>query len=522
MKRQRIERSTSRLVLAIGFATTSVLSLSVHGCVRGPHEISSKLQENMSGVDESLPQGEWDEDTAQAADDEGPLLASDTETRFHPIVRVSRGDSRHEGVESEGLLGTILNRRRREQDLGAALGDPFLASTEQPAESVAAGPPGTSGDQSQSEQRQATSTHGSQARFTKDFDARLARLREELNGLDEQATADIETEESPSDRPFWAHTPETPQSPPSQSPHGAAAPVAETARSATRRAESVVAKQDSAATENDTDRLIEKLPRTSREGETGGDRANSSPSVDAHFGEMEKAAQNVGWTDSPEDEDVELVHATEAVATREEPITSDGGVRLLAPIDDSFSAASDELVERIRTGTMRRNRPGTDFMSGFTWPDEPGRVDGLSVLKHAESTNPPVMDGDSGAAHAISLLANDGHSSRFSNVGSRQMRILEPRSADNWLTPAPSTTRSAEVEDREPVQVAGAPPLLLELETAASPQQQRGSGSKAPLRAKGVRSGWASQIPWFIGGLILLLAAMRLISRKAPPKTSAT
>ncbi len=516
-----MERSTSRLVLAIGFAGTAALSLSIHGCVRGPHKISSTLPENVSGADEPLPHGEEDAQTARFADTEGPLLASETETRFHPIVRVSHAVSRQAEATSEGLLGTLLKRRRREQNFDAAQGDPFLVSAEAAAKPTAAGPPGTPGDQSPTEQGRATNAEAGTVRFTKDFDARLARLREELNELDEQATAATESPKSGSARPDWALTPETTQPSLSQRPHGASASVAEMALTPPQQAETVVAGTSSTATEDDTDRPTETIRRTSQEGETGSDRAKSSASATALWGEKEQVARNAGWTDSPGNEDVELVHATEAAAAPEEPLVSDGGVRLLAPIDDSVPAASDERFERIRTGTMHRGRPETDFMSGFTWPDEPGPAGHLSVLKHAESTKPPVMDVGARVSREISLLAGDGSSSRFSNVGPRRVRSVESRSADNWLTPTASTTRETAAEDCQPVQVAAAPPLLLESEAVASPERQRGAGNNATGNNKRVRSRWASQMPWFIGGLILLLAAMRLISRKTPSRTAA-
>jgi hypothetical protein len=188
------------------------------------------------------------------------------------------------------------------------------------------------------------------------------------------------------------------------------------------------------------------------------------------------------------------------------PESRSSGVSLLAPLDDDFPSESEQ-PSGPATG---EGRSGSDDVaippfSTSTWPATTG-VNDAAAATSADTTL--VRFESSESAPAPVLSAEDEQAIR-SDVAATRSRVLESAPLEWPVLPVPGGGDLASINDL-PVELSAAPPVALDDTDFVTPPVAAVDGSSAA--EEGSSRAWAS---WVIGGTLLLVTALRLLSRRS-------
>ncbi len=193
------------------------------------------------------------------------------------------------------------------------------------------------------------------------------------------------------------------------------------------------------------------------------------------------------------------------------------GVNLLPPSSDDFpsdaegsqwaSPASSEM-----TGTDSHHESSNAIVN-LAWPDDTNPPSNNNVRSFGNG--PALVRYDTEAHNPTDLSTAEESEDFLAHVAANRDRVLQSE-RPQWPTlPAPNTSRSNQRDGRSE-QVAVAPPILLGVnDTNPSTVAAAAPGSTTPTTNAPLASVWYSRPLWFVGGLVLLMLSMRLLSRRS-------
>ncbi|MGE0374471.1 MAG: hypothetical protein AB7I48_19880 [Planctomycetaceae bacterium] len=460
----------------------------------------------------------------EAADPDGPLLASQSETS----VRLAGFRQRSVDPEtvsaqpqSERRLDSILTRRRQEHISESLSSDPFLASTTKSAGVTARQePPSSRMNSVQAGSHDPVVDRPGVNRFTSEFDTQMTRIRDELDSRGERAFTSTRTKQDAAAGTFWADLPGTS----TVSANPPAASSTHTSAADDNHAHSPLVHKTGAG--SDTERLFETAREQAQEESLTRSQPQETEPIDAHAPSASDIVTSVAFEDltptrgSADSKGMITGEPLPAVGREEvipvESISSNGGVTLLSPIADTFPSDTEDALHLPRAGVTptsdpvmlaiaRLARPNRSRTIHDSTAEVPTSGDGLEIPDSARETESPSRTNNPGqdAELLTSVVASRDRSMWFE--------------ATERAVPAAVNSFAVERQAAEPISVTPAPPLLMQTDLLVDQGSPSVPADRSLLRSgSGLisRSRWSSPGAWCMGGLVLLLVALRLMTRK--------
>lgn len=584
MKLQLNRRAASPILVALCVVTAAVFSVSTVGCVRSPREVVSSLRGRVA--DEAPDEAEAVASGSSVAPADYALVDSSSDSAIRTVgfrQQAAASDVVRAGSsappprarrQSENLLDTIL--KRRQQDLEASEPDSSLASTTtnqaQPQHSTATHRQITGSPQSS---RESAIDPTAPNQFAGDFDARLARLREELKSDRIQTAAGSSAQTDSPAIPFWAQsqsgstadrqndtvsTPASGQSKPrlpwTESTAADLSPPAD-AEEAKEQIQTLLTESQNhwehtrfheahekavQAQELAVSNRLTFSPSELDPGEVAEQIATAiklqAPAEDALSIPGESSEQpvnlaviaDVKQTDQsviPAPDVTSLDHAVAgaeiessslvepAAAFATERLVSDGGVQLLPPVADTLPSQTAPATEESELGFLRHRDAIKSAFASLDRPD-PGSSPGpVPFAKESDSTGPALLQNRGQNLRPLPLLSappkTEIVAAEKPPAPSNSMQIA----AGEWPRFSNPSTAPTASESPQPLRIAQAPPILLDREAGTDSHSEpvATAGLHRPSHgASGSPSHWSTQALWIIGGILLLIIAMRLTS----------
>lgn len=200
--------------------------------------------------------------------------------------------------------------------------------------------------------------------------------------------------------------------------------------------------------------------------------------------------------------------------------TGRSGVNLLPPSDDDFPSEAEGIPWQgsasAKTTNTRTVSASTNSVVNLAWPE-----DAKSARNKDEgpaNEGPALVRYDSDAYTPTSQAVNEDSKALWSQASANHDRVFPPAQAQWPSLPAPETSTANQRRDQSE-QVAVAAPILLGVNDApvASAHKTTAPTTVSTIHATDAPAArsWFSRPMWFVGGLVLLMLAMRLLSRRS-------
>ncbi|MBX3439951.1 MAG: hypothetical protein KF861_20845 [Planctomycetaceae bacterium] len=555
------DRYLPRTLIAVSLCGMFAAATVLPGCVRNPWTVATGGQGRVVASESQVERtAAWNSDGKSPAEQNasGAVIAATSTTTIRPL-HLGPAAPPAEGAGTESRLDAVLNQRRRDQMLMA---ESNVRRTV-PAARAAEVPPQTSArperlnpwepqisarERARLEQErrfavtqtsasqpapaivvqhQPPPTQNSTNRFSKDFDVRLDTLRQELNAREgKHRYAGKATEETDS-TPFWADVASRPATPSSARGFERETKPATADASTLFEHEPTTPPQHHDPVDNqahvDSEHKREAHQKTVRlatidlpaasDAEAGGPQRSQPELPPDTKSKSRTSVPTFSW-----DDEIAIVPdasspVEQTSAEAEHRLISNGGVRLLPPVEDTLTADFSETFDQTRAQEDRRSIPAARHGMRFSWPTE--------IAPSANAADPPATDLlgperiDRTSDHARPIGPSTQPAPEILlNRGSHRPRFTEHADLENPV----SGMQLAEYRPLSPVHVAQAPPLAM---TGDAPSRAGGmhasndSASSKSILGAMPDARWRLPLLGIFGGMIVMLAAFRLFSRGA-------
>ena len=240
--------------------------------------------------------------------------------------------------------------------------------------------------------------------------------------------------------------------------------------------------------------IVNKEVATSDVNPFAGESDPLEKAVSSRFGFPEFSATANPWTTTTSGSS-ELPKASSEIEIVAESGSRTSGVSLLPPADDFPSdAARSEWGLGMSTSNPIRSSSEEEEIQ-------------LTTHKSPEFT----LTRDAQPRDQLPGLSGKDNKALLTTVAEQRSRVLESKSVEWPTLSAPNVKADEPIVKREPIRIAKAPRFALDDDAAAAPIVPKSTSSQAPAAGSLLGQFWRSQPVWFIGGLLLLIVALRLL-----------
>ncbi|MCA9076480.1 MAG: hypothetical protein KDA93_15750 [Planctomycetaceae bacterium] len=201
--------------------------------------------------------------------------------------------------------------------------------------------------------------------------------------------------------------------------------------------------------------------------------------------------------------------------------SANSGVNLLPPSSDDFpSEAEGESWSTTSANRYRRthhHESTEQNIVNLAWHDDESSTTNDASSQPDWDDRPALVRYESAPDHVNDEVSRESSEELLAHVAASRNRVLYSDGPQLPALPAPDTD-AIRRRNSEPVQVAATPPMIVGM----NDRQASSVGTSAALPASqaattntSVASVWYSRPLWFVGGLILLMLSMRLLSRRS-------
>ena len=200
-----------------------------------------------------------------------------------------------------------------------------------------------------------------------------------------------------------------------------------------------------------------------------------------------------------------------------------GGVNLMPPADDDFPSEAEGNGWNIpaSTGMSTSNNQGNAHREivNLAWPETTAAPTETVSPRQEFEEGPTLVRYETDTNDRAIVRDHESTNDLMAHVAANRERVLQFDGPSLPALPAPETSSLVRGKS-EPDQVASATPILLGVNdrpassiAVASPRQ----AVPAVTTDRSTASLWYSRPLWFVGGLVLLMLSMRLLSRRSLP-----
>lgn len=247
------------------------------------------------------------------------------------------------------------------------------------------------------------------------------------------------------------------------------------------------------------------------------------------FESFAAGAPNIGWQSAASPTTGSSKEMSNGQYPRIEPSevesrpSTNGGVNLMSPSSDDFPSEAEgnrwSMSSSADFASNDHDNSSSREIVNLAWPEDADSSGDRSSASPGFSQGPSLARYETDSYTPPGEVALESNTDLLSHVAANRDRVLGSGGPQWPALPAPDAT-SVDRRKPEPVQVAVAPPVLLGVND--TPAASVTAPEIAPtVQAANTRtpaaSLWYSRPLWFVGGLILLMLSMRLLSRRSFP-----